>query len=159
MSTEVVIAAESPRCDDAAVLIAELDRDLLARYPQASVHGIDPAAVEASGFFLIARLAGRAVGCGALRPLAPGVGEVKRMFVRPEARRRGIARRVLDRLEQMARERGIAALRLETGTRQPEAIALYEAAGYRRIPCFGEYAEDPFSLCYEKHFDACEALR
>ena len=156
MRADVVIAAESPRGDDAAELMAELDRDLLARYPGTSVHGIDAAAVEASGVFLVARLAGRPVGCGALRPLAPGIGEVKRMFVRPDLRRRRIARRLLDRLEQIARECGVAALRLETGTRQPESIALYESVGYRRIPCFGEYADDPFSVCYEKHLATSE---
>src|SRR5262245_30616851 len=95
-------------------------------------------------------LTARPVGCGAVRLLEPGVGEVKRMFVRPEARRRGVARLVLVKLEETARERGLHTLRLETGTRQPEAIALYATHGYRPIPRFGEYADDAFSVCFEK---------
>jgi GNAT superfamily N-acetyltransferase len=76
--------------------------------------------------------------------------EVKRMFVRPEFRRRGLARAMLARLEEAAVDRGYRSLRLETGEGQPEAIALYRAAGYRPIPCYGEYAAHPASCCFEK---------
>jgi putative acetyltransferase len=82
--------------------------------------------------------------------LEPGVGEVKRMFVLPEFRGRGIARHILMALESTAQERGYSTLRLETGTRQPEAIGLHKAAGYGEITCFGEYADDLFSVCFEK---------
>src|SRR5262249_55727197 len=94
-----------------------------------------------------------AVGCGAVRPLEPGVGEVKRMFVLPEARGRGIARQILRSLEAAAGSLGFRVLRLETGQRQPEAIRLYQTAGYAEIPRFGEYADDPFSVCFEKRLD------
>jgi ribosomal protein S18 acetylase RimI-like enzyme len=136
-------------------LIAEADEDSRARYPATSVHGFDAAAVLPGGF-LIAWLGEQAVGCGAVTLLEPGVGELKRFYVRPEWRRRGIARRLLDELEAVARSQGCALLRLETGTRQPAAIALYLAAGYRPIPRYGEYAEDPFSRCYEKRLDGAE---
>jgi GNAT superfamily N-acetyltransferase len=72
------------------------------------------------------------------------------MFVRPSARGRGIARLVLAGLEQEARAREIGVLRLETGSEQPEARALYEAAGYRQIPCTGAYGGSRLSRCYER---------
>jgi GNAT superfamily N-acetyltransferase len=132
-------------------LIAALDAEFHVRYPGAPVFGIDaPSLVAGGGVFLIAYQDGVPLGCGALRPLDGNVVEVKRMFVRPDARGRGIARAVLERLEQIAAARGFTVSRLETGVRQPEALRLYEAAGYRRIPCFGEYAASAHSVCYEK---------
>jgi GNAT superfamily N-acetyltransferase len=153
----IVIVVESPRGADAAALMTELVDDMRARYPPSSIHGVDVAALEAAGMFLVARVGGRPVGCGALRPIADGVAEVKRMYVRPEARRRGVARRVLVRLEAIARDRGFTTLRLESGTRQPESLALYVSAGYHQIPCFGEYATDPYSACFEKRLGGSEA--
>jgi GNAT superfamily N-acetyltransferase len=151
MPPNLIVTVESPRSAEAAALLAELDSELLQRYPRHAIHGVELRQLEDDrGFFVVARLDGRAVGCGAVRVLEAGVGEIKRMFVRPEARRRGVARAVLAKLEETARERGFYTLRLETGARQPEAIALYETHGYYRIPCFGEYATDPFSACYEK---------
>jgi GNAT superfamily N-acetyltransferase len=151
MTQIVNMSVESPYNPEAASLLRELDQDLRARYPQHFVHGIKLEELEdGKGAFIMARLNGRPVGCGAIRRLEDGVGEVKRMYVRPEARRRGVARLVLAELEETARALGLHTLRLETGTRQPEAIALYEREGYRPIPRFGEYAEDPFSVCYEK---------
>jgi putative acetyltransferase len=82
------------------------------------------------------------------------VGEIKRMFVRPAARGRGIARLLLARLEVEARARGFRLLRLETGSLQPDARGLYERAGYRPIPCFGPYAGAPHSRCYERRIEA-----
>ncbi|MGI9165141.1 MAG: GNAT family N-acetyltransferase [Pyrinomonadaceae bacterium] len=100
--------------------------------------------------FLLARIAERAVGCGAFRPLWAGEAEVKRMFVLPEARGLGVGREILQQLESAAGEMGYTSLRLETGLRQPEAIGLYESAGYRRVPCYGPYADNPMSVCFEK---------
>jgi len=151
MSANVIVTLESPFSAEAAALLEELDRELLERYPRHAIHGVELRELEnGRGFFVVARLDGRTVGTGAVRELEPSVGEIKRMYVRPEARRRGVARAVLVKLEETARALGIHTLRLETGTRQPEAIALYEGEGYRPIPCFGEYASDPFSACYEK---------
>jgi putative acetyltransferase len=75
------------------------------------------------------------------------------MFVRPEARGQGIARLLLEGLEREARERGIAVMRLETGTLQPEARSLYESAGYQPIPWYGRYRDEPRSRCYERRLD------
>jgi putative acetyltransferase len=149
--SEIVIRFDRPDSNDAQSLIQQLDEDLLRRYPTQAVHGLHPQDVaDPTLTFLIASVDGKAVGCGALRYLAPDVGEVKRMFVLPEFRGRGIARRILSALESRGRELGYSALQLETGTHQPEAIGLYKAAGYAEIPRFGAYADNPFSVCFEK---------
>jgi putative acetyltransferase len=147
----IVIRFDRPDSADGRRLIQRLDEDLLQRYPAIAIHGLYPQDVADSNLtFLVASVDSQAVGCGALRYLEPGVGEVKRMFVLPEFRGRGIARQILMALESAAREHGYSTLRLETGTRQPEAIGLYRSAGYGEIPCFGEYADDQFSVCFEK---------
>src|SRR5262245_35244330 len=147
-----MISFERPDSADAQYLIRQLDEDLLRRYPSLKVtHGLHPRDLTDPDFtFLIARVGGRAVGCGALRVLEVGVGEVKRMFVLPEFRGRGIARQILEALESRARELGYRFVRLETGTEQREAISLYKSAGYREMEAFGEYAGNPFSVCFEK---------
>jgi putative acetyltransferase len=107
--------------------------------------------VPPEGAFVVARMeGGRPVGCGGIRRLDPDAAEVKRMYVAPEARRTGVARAILGALEDRARELGFRVVRLETGVRQPEAMALYSSSGYREIPCYGGYAGDPLSRCFEK---------
>jgi putative acetyltransferase len=100
--------------------------------------------------YLVAVLSGRVVGCGAWQPLEPGVAEIKRMYVRPSFRGRGIARQLVVALEEEALAAGRPVVRLETGTYLPSAIALYRAAGYLPIPAYGEYVGNPFSVCFEK---------
>jgi len=78
-------------------------------------------------------------------------GELKRMYVRPPFRGLGLGRLLLDHLADFARGQGVSLLRLETGIYQTAAIGLYERAGFRNIPPFGEYKEDPLSRFYEKH--------
>lgn len=101
--------------------------------------------------FIVARLDGQPAGCGALRPLERGVGEIKRMYTTPWARGNGVALAVLAALEEQARRRGYSAVRLETGDRQLAALRLYERAGYQPIPCYGRYAERSWSRCFEKN--------
>jgi ribosomal protein S18 acetylase RimI-like enzyme len=151
MPNNLVLNREPADSADAQALIRQLDSDLRTRYPTASIHGMKPSEVaDGKGVFIVARLDGAPVGCGALRALSPGIGEIKRMYVAPSARRRGVARRVLAELEQAAEEFGFTTLRLETGHAQPEAIRLYESAGYGRIAKYGEYENDPHSVCMEK---------
>jgi putative acetyltransferase len=102
--------------------------------------------------FLIARDAatGEPLGCGAIRPHANGIAEVKRLYVRPHARGRGISRQLMERLEQLASANGFREVRLETGTMQPVAIQLYESIGYQRIPGYGEYRHEPENVCFSK---------
>ena len=108
--------------------------------------------------YLVVVLHGRAVACGAWQPLEPGVAELKRMYVRPAFRGRGIARQLIVALEEEALADGRPVLRLETGTYLPAAIQLYRSAGYAPIPVFGEYAGNPFSVCFEKSLVAVSAL-
>lgn len=95
-----------------------------------------------SGAFLLAEDRGVAVGCGGVRTLAEGLGEVKRMYVVRGARRRGIARSILTELEGIARELGHTRVRLDTNAVQPEAVALYHATGYAEI---ADYNGNPFA--------------
>ena len=103
------------------------------------------------GTFLVARAGNKAVGCGALRRLDATTGEVKRMYVEPELRGHGVARQILARLESAASELGIRRLVLETGIHQADALALYSRSGFRKVPCWGEYAGSETSVCFEKH--------
>jgi GNAT superfamily N-acetyltransferase len=134
-------------------LIAELMADLVTRYGEAD--GTPVAGVEfdpPDGGFLVAYLDGQPVGCGAWRSWgrSPDVAEVKRVFVRAPARKMGLARRIMAALEDDARAHGRKRVILETGTGQPEAISLYEALGYERIPNFGHYKDEPGARCFAK---------
>ncbi len=149
--SEIRVTAEDPHGAAATRLIKNLSAELGERYGDDGSGAFSPDDVQvSSGAFVIAWLDGRAAGCGALRPLERGVGEVKRMFVAKEFRRRGAARKILEQLETIACVLGYRTLRLETGIRQPEAIKLYESAGYRRVHCYGRYVDNPLSVCYEK---------
>jgi putative acetyltransferase len=115
--------------------------------------------LPSGGAYILACLDGTPVGCGALRPIDGFFVEVRRMFVVRAARRNGVARAILARLEQLARELGYGAMRLETGFRQHAATALYEHCGYKRIAPFGEYVDDPTSICFEKHLSGRGRMR
>jgi putative acetyltransferase len=93
---------------------------------------------------------GNAVGCGAIKEITPEAMEVKRMYTPPELRGRGIAARVLAELEKWTAELGYKKCMLETGKKQPEAIALYTKCGYTMIPNYGQYAGIENSVCFEK---------
>jgi len=114
--------------------------------------GLEPRVVRPhdDAAYLAVLVDGRVVACGAWRPLAPGTAEIRRMYVRPAYRGRGIARQLIVALEEeiLATDRSI--VRLETGTYLPAAIALYRSAGYLPIPVYGEYVGNPYSVCFEK---------
>ncbi|MFE4613851.1 GNAT family N-acetyltransferase [Streptomyces niveus] len=112
--------------------------------------GVPPSEADVSVFFVAYEDDGSAVGCGGLRALGAGVGEIKRMYVAPESRGTGVAARVLVALENWARERGWSRLRLETGDAQPDAVRFYTRSGYGPIPRFGHYADSDNSLCFER---------
>ena len=90
-------------------------------------------------------------GCGGIKLFGMAYGEIKRMYVRSPFRGLGLGRGMLEHLSAYALSHGVHVLRLETGTYQPEARRLYERYGFQRIPPFGDYAEGPFHLFYEKH--------
>ena len=106
---------------------------------------------------VVARLEGQPAGCGALRAVDELTVEVKRMFVVPAARRRGVAARILAELESLARGFGYEKIILETGVFQPEALALYRSAGYRPTPAYGRYVGNPDAFCFAKLIPAAEA--
>jgi len=108
------------------------------------------------GVFLIARIDGRAVACGGICRFDETRGELKRMYVVPDARGLGLGRRLLEALEDRARRLGYVALVLETGDRQPEALGLYRSSGYEPIPCYPPYDSRALSLCFEKLLPALE---
>jgi putative acetyltransferase len=147
---EVVIAQADPGSTDALELIEALDDELRRRYPGAVIEGLLPEDATDRLIFLVARIGNRPVACGAVREIDLVIGEIKRMFVRIELRGRGIARAILAALEARAAELGFSTLRIETGSRQPEAVSLYRSAGYTAIPPFGKYVNNRFSQCFEK---------
>ena len=154
MNAAIAIAPERPDQPDVVRLIEALDAHAAALYPPESNHLLDVASLcEPAVTFLVARADGEAVGCGALLQDARGWGEVKRMYVRPAARGRGIGMRVLTELETAARARRLALLRLETGIHNAEALALYRRAGFAERAPFGDYAPDPLSVFMEKRVD------
>ena len=146
--TTFEIAVTDPRSTEAVALIQSLSEELVRRYDHDDGSGNfkpEDVLVTRSAFVI-----GRAVACGAFRPLGDGVAEIKRMFVAPDFRGRGYSRAILSELERLARQYGYSVVRLETGNRQPEAIQLYEGSGYKRIPNFGIYVDNEMSLCFEK---------
>ena len=125
---------------DVRDLIAALDRTLAAEYCAEQRHGLTLDAIfQPHVRFFVARFDGEAMGCGGVA-LFEGFAEVKRMYVRDEARGRGIGRGLLERIESEAKESGQTVLRLETGDRQSAAMRLYERAGFRYCAAFGDYA-------------------
>jgi RimJ/RimL family protein N-acetyltransferase len=142
-------------------LIAALDAELSGRYPEAGATHFRLDAEEVApgrGAFLVAFDGDLPIGCGAFRRLEDGSAEIKRMYVVPARRGRGVGKILIETLERAARSQGVERLVLETGARQPEAIALYERAGFTVIPAFGEYIGSPLSLCMGKELSARHAL-
>ncbi len=145
------------RSVEAQALIATLNVELSAQYPEEGACHFRLESDEVGdgrGAFLVAWRQGDPVGCGAVRRIEDGTGEIKRMFVEPSHRGLGIGRAILAALEAEARALGLSRLVLETGIRQREAISLYEGAGFIRIPPFGEYVDSPVSVCMTKLLSA-----
>ena len=143
---------------DAQRLVEEVQAEYVARYGGEDATPLDPAMFEPpAGAFFVAYRDGKAVATGAwrLRDDVEAFGtfqtaEIKRMYVAPAARGLGVARRMLARLEDSAAVVGARAMILETGSAQPEAMALYESSGYARIESFGHYMTSPENRCYGK---------
>jgi GNAT superfamily N-acetyltransferase len=165
----LAVAGEDFEGPDGRALVAELVADLDVRYaadddPDGHNPELDgdwsvrPEQVRPpAGAFVVARIDGKPVGCGALRPLPfgpPDVAEIKRMYTRPEARRRGVSRAILAALEDRAAGLGYRRVHLVTGIRQPEAMALYEGAGYRPVEPYGPFVASAFVRCYGKDLPA-----
>jgi putative acetyltransferase len=148
----MTIAIELPDQPEVIALIAELDAYQDTLYPSESRHALDLTALKQPNvLFAVARdNSGRAIGCGAI-VLYPEFGEVKRMYVSPHGRGRGVAKKLLTLLESRAVGSGCKLLKLETGPHQHEALALYASVGYERRGPFGDYTDDPLSVFMQKH--------
>jgi len=156
---DVTITSERPDTPEAEALVMELEEHLAARYPAESRHGFSVRQLVDQGVdFFVLREDGRPAACGGILFVEgegpEPYGEVKRMYARDAFRGKGYGRRVLARLLDYARDRGVPLVRLETGIDQVEAIGLYESMGFRRCPPFGPYREDPLSPTYELRLPA-----
>ena len=152
-STAIEIRREDLTSPASQKLIKALNAELEARYPEegANFFRLDSEQVaEGRGAFLVAYLAAAPIGCGAVRVIEPGVAEIKRMYVDPAVRGRRVGRQILQALEAQSRQLGTKRIVLETGPRQPDAIAMYAHAGFHEIPLYGEYIGSQFSVCMAK---------
>lgn len=146
---ETILRTDSTHADFRA-LVALLDRDLQIRDGEDHSFYAQFNKIDKINHVVVAYKDGVPVGCGAIREYTAGVTEVKRMFVKPEFRGQGIARRLLAELENWAHELSYVTCILETGKKQPEAIRLYQKAGYTIIPNYGQYAQVENSVCMKK---------
>lgn len=137
MISKITAAPEDIRSRDSEQLIWELSTELGVLYNSDGSAGFNPSDVEVPrAAFVVARIEGIPVGCGALRPLDDSTVEVKRMYTRANYRRKGVAQAILAEIDRLAIEFGYSTIKLQTGPKQPEAAALYERVGYYRIPIF-----------------------
>jgi putative acetyltransferase len=163
----IAIAQERADSPDAQALVIELDSFLTPLYPGESHHGYSVEKLIAQGVaFFVLRYDGAAAACGGVQffgqesgeesgeEFGEEFGEIKRMYVRPAFRGRGLSKAMLAHLESYTRSQGVDLLRLETGIYQTEAIGLYEQMGYTRTGPFGPYTDDPLSLLYAKRLRA-----
>jgi putative acetyltransferase len=144
------IQIEDPQQPEVLALLADNDSYMRSCVRQ-SIHLLDASALATPEVtFLVVRVSGRAVGFAAVVRRDATFGEIKRMFIAPDMRGQKLGRLLLNALEDCARANGLSCLQLETGTRQPEATALYRSAGYYAISPFRNYKPDPLSLFMEK---------
>ncbi|TCD27660.1 N-acetyltransferase [Pedobacter psychrodurus] len=149
MSDLTLIRTDSDHADFRQ-LVALLDNDLAVRDGDDHAFYAQFNKVDAIKEVIVAYQQGLPVACGAIKPFSATEAEVKRMFVHPEHRNQGIAALVLNELENWATEMGFAACVLETGKKQPEAIALYQKVGYHITPNYGQYIGVDNSICMTK---------
>jgi GNAT superfamily N-acetyltransferase len=136
----------------AQYLVEQVQQEYVLRYGGRDAAVVDPDEfLPPAGLFLVAEVDGVPAGCGAWRALPSGVAEIKRVYVEPDFRRRGLAQVVVASLETGAARAGHGAVVLNTGNEQPEAIALYDRLGYRTVPGYGVYACSPGAVFLGKH--------
>ncbi|MFJ8055233.1 GNAT family N-acetyltransferase [Streptomyces sp. NPDC096142] len=138
----ITVALVDGAAEDARACLDAYAADIDARFPEGfdKTDLVRPEEVTGdAGAFLVAYEEGRPVACGALRTLEPGTGEIRHVWVHPGARRLGLARRILARLEQAAVEHGLTVVRLDTHAALTEARAMYRACGYTEIPAYVDH--------------------
>lgn len=139
-------------------LVKLLDADLAIRDGDAHEFYDQFNKIDGIRYVIVAYEADKPAGCGAIKEYKPDTMEIKRMYVRPENRKKGIASKILAELEIWAGELSYSKCILETGKGQPEAIELYRKRGYTLIPNYGQYAGVENSLCFEKLLKASDTL-
>lgn len=147
-----VVTQEHPHCEVLAILFAELDRELCQRYAKDQLESHPHNKLSDDSVAFVIWIDDQPVGCGAYKRFTDDADtvEIKRMYVRRQSRGHGVAMQLLSKIEQHASEHEFTRARLETGIAQPEAIRLYERAGYRRTENFFPYRGNTASLCMEK---------
>ncbi len=150
----VEVAVETPLQDDVRRLVAALNEAIAAQAPETPGEFVFDMSVEEMAdpetTVWVARIDGRAVGCGALRRERGDYGEIKRMYVEPAARGRRVADLILRSIEDRAAAEGLFRLALETDKDFAAARRVYERAGYTLCPAFGDYPDNPYSVFYAK---------
>lgn len=149
------IAVETPLTDDVRALVAALNEWALTQTPREFTHHmtVEQMAEPNTTVFIARDAANAAMGMGALKRHGDGLGEVKRMFTRPEARGAGLAGQIVAKIEALARQEGLQRLALETGAVEGFASAwrVYERAGFKRCGAFLDYpADSPHNIYYDK---------
>ena len=149
----ITIAREDPRQPDVVKLVRDLDAMFHDLYPAESNHLVDIETLAGPDMhFFVVRQAGKAIGTGALWHRDPEYGEIKRIYVKPEARGLKLGKVILAALEGNARAHGIGLIKLETGTLQPEALGLFAKHGFVACGPYADYpTDDPYSVFMEKH--------
>jgi putative acetyltransferase len=152
MTDMITIAREDPRQPDVVKLVRDLDAMFHDLYPAESNHLVDIETLAKPDIhFFVVRRSGEAIGTGALWHRDPAYGEIKRIYVTPQARGLKLGKRILEAIEDHAREYGFAAIKLETGTLQPEALGLFAKCGFVTCGPFADYPrDDPYSVFMEK---------
>jgi len=149
------IAQESPDRSEILALLQESDAFAASLYPPESRHLVDAASLAKPEVrFFVARLDGKAVGCGALVLGKEGRAELKRMLVTQSSRGTGVGRAILDVIEETARREDVRVIRLEAGTQSTAALTLYRRYGYRERGPFGSYQADAFTIFMQKRLRA-----
>ncbi|MBL0374821.1 GNAT family N-acetyltransferase [Rhizobium sp. KVB221] len=151
----ITLTTESPLQDEIRELVAELNEHLLTLSPPEFCFHLTVEQMAEPGVTVwVAREAGKAVACGALKRHTDRIGEVKRMYTRPDWQGQGIGRRVLGEIVSTAITDGLEELVLETGDRHPAAWAIYEKAGFVRCGPVLDYPDSEYSVFYHKQLAA-----
>ncbi|NML66914.1 GNAT family N-acetyltransferase [Hymenobacter sp. RP-2-7] len=151
MLTLARTTSENP---DFRTLVQRLDQDLAARDGAEATFYAQYNKLDLIRHAVVAYADGQPVGCGAFKEFEAGAVEIKRMYVAPTQRRQGVAQAVLSELERWATKLGYATAVLETGRRQPEAIALYQRSGYHLTANYGQYVGVANSVCMRKSLES-----
>jgi GNAT superfamily N-acetyltransferase len=145
------ISAVDPRCKESIDLQWEMRRELDLLYNETT---IDPPPIEQfltpRAAFLVIWSKGEGVGCGAIKTMDERTAHIKRVFVTPKMRRKGLGRLIMKSLEAKAVELGYSIIFLETADKQFEALEMYRSLGYQRVPCAGRVPGTESSICFEK---------